>query len=116
MSELPPDTWMHSVSLRIETDHPSLEGHFPGQPVVPGVLILDRVLAALQSAEPDVWRVAGLPRMKFLLPLLPGQDARIEWLRDGGRLRFRVFRQDAMSDGVPQATLLASGELKLDGL
>ena len=31
--------------FRIAADHPCLPGHFPGQPVVPGVVVLDRVLA-----------------------------------------------------------------------
>ena len=113
MSESVP-SHLHSSSLRINADHPSLPGHFPGRPVVPGVLILDCVLAALQSAEPDAWRVSGLPQVKFLLPLLPEQDARIEWQRKDDRLRFRVLRQDARLDAEQSATLLASGELRLE--
>jgi 3-hydroxyacyl-[acyl-carrier-protein] dehydratase len=31
----------------ISADHPSLPGHFPGTPIVPGVVILDEILAAL---------------------------------------------------------------------
>ena len=31
----------------IHADHPSLPGHFPGAPLVPGVVILDEVVAAL---------------------------------------------------------------------
>ena len=31
----------------ISADHPSLPGHFPGMALVPGVVILDEVLAAL---------------------------------------------------------------------
>ena len=38
-------------------DHPALPGHFPGQPVVPGVVLLDRVLEAVE-------REAGEERVK----------------------------------------------------
>ena len=37
------------VSRTISANHPSLPGHFPGAPLVPGVLILDEVLAALRD-------------------------------------------------------------------
>ena len=35
----------------IAADHPSLPGHFPGQPVVPGVVVLERVLEAIESGH-----------------------------------------------------------------
>ncbi len=88
----------------IPHDHPSLPGHFPGRPVVPGVVLLDRVSALLEAelgAGP--WR---LPQVKFLQPLLPGQTATIALERlDDARYRFRVSRED---------TLLASGEFVRD--
>ena len=33
--------------IRIEADHPSLPGHFPGRPLVPGVMLLEQVALAL---------------------------------------------------------------------
>ena len=80
-------------------DHPSLPGHFPGRPVVPGVVVLDRVLAALERAHGPLPPLR-LPQAKFLQPLLPGEAARIEFepvaTADGGRRwRFRVLHQDA---------------------
>ena len=52
----------------IRADHPSLPGHFPGTPLVPGVVILDEVIAALAE-----WRensqLSGIRLVKFLAPL-----------------------------------------------
>jgi 3-hydroxymyristoyl/3-hydroxydecanoyl-(acyl carrier protein) dehydratase len=87
--------------LRIAATHPSLPGHFPGRPVVPGVVLLDRVAAAL---ERDGGRLARLGAVKFLAPLLPEQDAELHLQRDGARVRFRIER-----DGVP--ILSGDGEL-----
>ena len=37
----------------IHANHPTLPGHFPGAPLVPGVVILDEVLAALIEWRQD---------------------------------------------------------------
>ena len=88
--------------LRIGSDHPSLPGHFPGRPVVPGVVILDAVQAALAAHLGRAPRLQRLPQVKFVAPLLPEQDACIELDGAAPRWRFWVLRA-----GV----LLASGEL-----
>jgi 3-hydroxyacyl-[acyl-carrier-protein] dehydratase len=53
-------------------DHPSLPGHFPGAPLVPGVVILDEVLAALVEWR-DESHLIGIRTVKFLAPLKPEQ-------------------------------------------
>jgi 3-hydroxyacyl-[acyl-carrier-protein] dehydratase len=60
------------VRRAITADHPSLPGHFPGAPLVPGVLILDEVLAALRVWHKDC-QLAAIPTVKFLHPLKPEQ-------------------------------------------
>ena len=62
-----------AARFSIPANHPSLPGHFPGRPVVPGVVLLDLILDAAAQACPG-WRVAGLPTVKFLRPVLPGQE------------------------------------------
>ncbi len=90
----------------IPHDHPCLPGHFPGRPIVPGVVVLDRVLAAIE-ARYGALGALRMPQVKFAQPLLPGEEARIELesLADVAppRWRFRVLRDDA---------LLASGEVR----
>jgi 3-hydroxymyristoyl/3-hydroxydecanoyl-(acyl carrier protein) dehydratase len=90
------------VSFRIPPTHPCLPGHFPGQPVVPGVLLLEQVLAAIEAAH-GALPALRLPQVKFARPLLPGEEARVELEpRGDARWRFRVLRADG--------ALLASGE------
>lgn len=82
-------------------DHPCLPGHFPGRPLVPGVVVLDHVLAALEAGHGPLGAMR-LPQVKFASPLLPGEAARVELEGAAPRWRFRVLRGD---------TLVASGEV-----
>jgi|SRR5690348_18383622 len=88
-------------TLCIDREHPALPGHFPGQPVVPGVMLLDWVAAALGR-----WRglrIAGLAQVKFLRPLLPEQDAALLLTDTGRSIQFSI------SHG---AATIASGSLE----
>jgi len=89
------------MQFAIPPDHPSLPGHFPGRPVVPGVVVLDRVIAAIEATHGPLGALR-LPQVKFVQPLLPGEHADIALEGDAGRWRFRVTR-----DGAP----IASGEV-----
>jgi len=85
----------------VPPDHPALPGHFPGRPVVPGVVVLDRVLDAIERNHGALGALR-LPQVKFVQPLLPGETARIELEGAAPRWRFRVLRGDV---------LLATGEV-----
>ena len=59
--------------LHIPADHPTLAGHFPGNPVVPGVVILDQVLQALSDKLNKPVTLVAVNNIKFISPLLPEQ-------------------------------------------
>lgn len=78
------------VRRAITADHPSLPGHFPSAPLVPGVLILDEVLAALRDRRKDC-QLTAIRTVKFLQPLKPEQPFTICFSAsndDGGQLNF----------------------------
>jgi 3-hydroxymyristoyl/3-hydroxydecanoyl-(acyl carrier protein) dehydratase len=60
------------VRRAITADHPSLPGHFPGAPLVAGVLILDEIFAASLDWQKE-WQVTAIRTVKFLQPLKPEQ-------------------------------------------
>lgn len=108
------------LRFEIPDDHPCLPGHFPGRPVVPGVVVLDRVFAAVEAASGALPSAAHdgaghvrMPQVKFVQPLLPLQAARVELTAlapaeaatRAQRWRFSVLRE---ADGA----VLASGELQ----
>lgn len=85
----------------IDADHASLPGHFPGNPVVPGVVLLDRIAAAIERAGAGTLRRIGA--VKFLAPVLPGEDVECVVARDGERVRFHAMRDGTTvlrGDGV----------------
>jgi 3-hydroxyacyl-[acyl-carrier-protein] dehydratase len=67
----------HSREVRFSIDHPTAAGHFPGNPIIPGAVLLDEVLQAIAGDEdvgPSVIRSA-----KFLRPVRPGDGLLIRW-------------------------------------
>ena len=95
----------HRSEFRIAPDHPALPGHFPGHPVVPGVLLLDGVIEAATRWLGIPLRVRGLRQAKFIAPLLPGEVASIDLELAGDSLDFVIQR-----DG----TTVAKGCLLVD--
>ena len=90
------------VSGAIDALHPALAGHFPGNPVVPGVVLLNRVCMALTREHGGT--ITALPMVKFHVPLRPAESFAIELTPAGDdRYRFRVARGN---------TLIASGTLQ----
>jgi 3-hydroxymyristoyl/3-hydroxydecanoyl-(acyl carrier protein) dehydratase len=68
----------------VARDHPAIPGHFPDNPVVPGVLVLAHVqaaLAALLAPRRGALRLTAIPQTKFLAPLAPGELCTIAFPR-----------------------------------
>lgn len=84
----------YQATFVIPADHPSLPGHFPGTPVVPGVVVLDHVLQASEQWQGRRLSARGLKQVKFHSPLLPGQRADVSLEIDATALTFRVTRDD----------------------
>lgn len=84
---------MHSVDLHIAADHPAFAGHFPGQPLLPGVSLLAEVLEAALD-EPALAALVGTaPRIasaKFLAPVRPGARLTLQLDASPRGLRFEV--------------------------
>lgn len=83
--------------LCIDAGHPALPGHFPGHPLVPGVVLLEQVAQALHRWRGQ--RVLRVLETKFMAPLLPNETAvlRLIDMRTGGtKVRFEIRRGDLL--------------------
>jgi acyl-coenzyme A synthetase/AMP-(fatty) acid ligase len=95
----------------IDADHPAMAGHFPGHPIVPGVVLLDHAVLALGSALGRPLALAQASLLKFLSPVRPGERVEIlhqaEAAADGNEtIRFTL--RSAGRD-VASGTLLVRG-------
>jgi 3-hydroxymyristoyl/3-hydroxydecanoyl-(acyl carrier protein) dehydratase len=71
---------MNDFSLRIVVprDHSSFAGHFPGHPIVPGVLLLDLIATGIQERLPNPTRLATIPSAKFQRPVAPQEAVDVQ--------------------------------------
>ncbi|MCZ8234392.1 MAG: AMP-binding protein [Inhella sp.] len=92
----------------VDSDHPTFAGHFPGQPVLPGVALLSLVMRTLDAAPELRARLGSVPQInnvKFISPVLPDTELRVELQPQGRGVGFAVLR----GDGAVAKGLLTAG-------
>lgn len=56
-----------------------MAGHFPGNPIVPGALLLEAVLQAIEAQAGARFSACAIRSAKFLHPVRPGERVEIRW-------------------------------------
>ncbi len=93
----------HTQSFTLPEDHPSAAGHFPGNPIIPGAVLLDAIIAAATGEAPDVL----VHNTKFLRPVPHGTDLQLRWQEAGGsKIRFECRTGD---DALVLSGMLTAG-------
>ncbi|MEJ2201034.1 MAG: 3-hydroxyacyl-ACP dehydratase FabZ [Desulfuromonadaceae bacterium] len=100
----------------VTINEPFFQGHFPGHPIMPGVLIIEAMaqvgglygLVAGDIGENKVTYFVGIDKAKFRKPVLPGDTIRFELELVSCRRGIFCFYGKAYVEG----TLVAEAELK----
>ncbi len=75
----------------IPMNHPALVDHFPGNPLVPGALILDHVLLGCEIYSSNPLHQLALKEIKFKSPLRGDERAQVEYSESPLGIRFKVW-------------------------
>jgi 3-hydroxyacyl-[acyl-carrier-protein] dehydratase len=82
--------------IDVPLTHVCYEGHFPGRPVLPGVVLLDLVVQRIGRGSPRT-----IPAVKFQRALIPGESFTLRWKDANDRVTFRCERGgEAVAEGI----------------
>ena len=109
----------------VTVNEPFFQGHFPGKPVMPGVLILEALAQATgllafrtgnRGAERDsLYYLVGIDKARFKQPVEPGDQLRLSVALIKTRRGIWVFDTEATVDGKTAATAkIMCTERKID--
>jgi 3-hydroxymyristoyl/3-hydroxydecanoyl-(acyl carrier protein) dehydratase len=109
------------MEVTIPLDHASFPGHFPGNPILPGVLLLERVMALAQSELGNPLENISLGsftllNVKFLAAVFPG-DALSLKLVDSltqSSCTEKIFTVHISQAGIADPVLACTGKLRLN--
>lgn len=80
-----------ALRFTIPASHPALPGHFPGQPIVPGVVLLDHALCTIGTAIGQSLDACRISSAKFLSPAAPDEVLDLAYeATASGAIRFTI--------------------------
>ena len=105
----------------VSANEPHFQGHFPGRPIMPGVLILEAMAqaagimvfsaeGAIQQTDRQVYYYVGIDNARFKKPVVPGDQLELEVTMERALRGIGKFACTARVGGavVAEATILCS--------
>lgn len=82
----------HFIHWTVPLNHPAFAGHFPSNPILPGVVLLDIALQAIADGSGVALDICEISSVKFLSPTRPGDELIIQYaILDKGRINFDIL-------------------------
>ncbi|HSB48063.1 MAG TPA: hypothetical protein VLD15_00955 [Burkholderiales bacterium] len=77
------------IERQLQPGHPASQGHFPGDPIIPGAVLLGETLDAIEGSLGTRLAPFRIASAKFLHPARPGDRLVIEFSRiPSGEIQF----------------------------
>lgn len=105
----------------VSANEPQFQGHFPGMPIFPGVLILEAmaqtagcviILKSGRSAKSVFFMT--IDEAKFRRPVIPGDRLELRMVREKTRRDMYWYRGEALVDGNLVAEAVVSAKVVLE--
>lgn len=92
----------------VTANEPQFMGHFPGQPIMPGVLLIEGMaqtagalcVHAARSGRPNIVYFMTIDKVKFRKPVVPGDRVEFHMKKLNRRRNMWWYRGEAMVDGA----------------
>ena len=79
---------MEAVITTLRADHPAAQGHFPGNPVIPGAVLLGEAVQLIEARLGRSLSPHGIRRAKFPNPARPGDRLTLKFTETAASIRF----------------------------
>ena len=79
---------MATIRQRLSAQHPAAQGHFPGNPVIPGAVLLSEAVRLIEADLGVSLAPYRIRRAKFPSPARPGDEVLIEFSDGLGSIKF----------------------------
>jgi 3-hydroxymyristoyl/3-hydroxydecanoyl-(acyl carrier protein) dehydratase len=93
-----------TADIHVPSDSPWFDGHFPGEPILPGVAQIGMVFDAIRKARKRDLRISSVRRVRFKRIIRPDDQLKIiaaPLKKEAGSYSFRILIQDeAVCSGV----------------
>jgi 3-hydroxymyristoyl/3-hydroxydecanoyl-(acyl carrier protein) dehydratase len=93
-----------SADIHVPSDSPWFDGHFPGEPILPGVAQIGMVLDAIRKARNEDLKISSVRRVRFKRIIRPDDQLKIiaaPLRQEAGSYSFRILiRDETVCSGV----------------
>ena len=95
-----------SADIKVKPDSPWFSGHFPGDPILPGIAQLAIVFDMIKQGAHNDFKITNVQKVRFKQIVRPGDQLKITVQPISKKLFYYSFRIMVKSDVVCTGTLL----------